>query len=191
MVKSILSGMFLFALGCYNKVTNKTPVGTETERQAASERILNTPLQTIDGKTVMLKDMPAKAYLIVNTASKCGFTNQYEGLEKLFKDHSANGLLVLGFPSNDFGSQEPGTAEEIKSFCKINFGVTFPLFEKAPVKGDDKQELYKHLLAASEMNTEVLWNFEKFLLNSKGEVVARFNSKVKPEALEDDIKNLL
>ncbi len=192
MIKSTLSAVFLFAMGCYNKVTQKTPeVGTVTERQAASAELLKMELTTLDGKKTSLKDMPAKAYLVVNTASKCGFTYQYEGLEKLNKEFGPKGLQVLGFPSNDFGSQEPGTAEEIKTFCKINFGVTFPLFAKAPVKGEDKQEFYKYLLQASEKNSEILWNFEKFLLSSKGEVLKRYNSKVNPEDIAPDLQEVL
>lgn len=192
MIKSILSSVFLFAMGCYNKVVNKPPaVGTTAQRQAASEKLMNLDLKTIDGTTTNLKKIPAKLYLIVNTASKCGFTNQYEGLEKLNKDFSEKGLAVLGFPSNDFGGQEPGTEEEIKSFCKLNFGVTFPLFAKGPVKGEEKQEFFKYLLEASEKNSEILWNFEKFLLNSEGQVLKRYTSKVKPEDIAPDIKAML
>lgn len=191
-MKSILSGVMLFVLGCYNKVVHKTPnVGTSAERQEASEKLLSFPLSTLSGKPTSLKELSGKAYLIVNTASKCGFTYQYEGLEALYKKFKDQGLVVVGFPSNDFGSQEPGTAEEIQDFCKINFGVTFPLMEKGPVKGEDKQEFYKLLLQASEKNSEVLWNFEKFLLNSKGEVIKRYNSKVNPEDIAPDLKNIL
>lgn len=191
-MKSALSAIFLFVLGCYNKVTgpNVKP-GTEEQRKQVAQEVLTTPIKTIDGQPTQLKDYPAKAYLIVNTASKCGFTNQYEGLESLHKDLKDQGLVVMGFPSNDFGSQEPGTAEEIKSFCKLNFGVSFPLFEKGPVKGPEKQELFKKLLAASEKNSEILWNFEKFLLNAKGEVVQRYTSKVEPQSIKSDILKLL
>jgi len=135
--------------------------------------------------------------LIVNTASKCGFTGQYEGLQALYDQYKEQGLVVLGFPSNDFLRQEPGTNEEIKSFCKINYGVTFPLFAKIAVKGKEQHPLY-HYLTSAETNPEhsgkITWNFNKFLIDRDGLVMARFGSRTQPQdaklikQLEDALK---
>jgi glutathione peroxidase len=143
-------------------------------------------VKAIDGKDVALMEYKGKVALVVNTASKCGYTGQYEGLEKLYKTYQTKGLVVLGFPSNDFLSQEPGTNEEIAKFCKFNFGVTFPLFEKNPVKGKEKQPVYQFLTSAykGKPSGEVGWNFEKFLVDKSGNVVARFKSSVKPNDSE-------
>jgi glutathione peroxidase len=138
------------------------------------------------GKPVNLSDYKGKVLLIVNTASKCGYTSQYEQLEAIHKKYAPKGFLVLGFPSNDFGAQEPGSNEEIAKFCKLNYGVSFPLFEKNPVKGATKQELFKILTEESgkSMTGEVNWNFEKFLVGKDGKLVGRFPSKVKPDSAE-------
>ena len=123
--------------------------------------------------------------LVVNTASKCGFTPQYEGLEALHADLSGRGFAVLGFPSNDFMGQEPGTEEEIREFCTNTYGVQFPMFEKVSVKGKDACDLYKQLTAlAPPLGGEPEWNFTKFLVDRSGNVVARFNPRVKPDADE-------
>lgn len=135
------------------------------------------------GELTPLKEYRGKVSLVVNTASKCGYTPQYDGLQALYKKHEGEGFVVLGFPSNDFLSQEPGTNEEIRSFCKINYGVTFPLFEKNHVTGESKQPVYKYLTENGPKGTtgDIGWNFEKFVINRKGEIVARFKSKVKPD----------
>jgi glutathione peroxidase len=123
-----------------------------------------------------------KVVLIVNTASKCGFTRQYDALEALYKRYEAQGLMVLGFPSNDFAAQEPGSDSEIESFCRINHGVTFPLFLKASVRGGEKQPVFKALTTQgpASLRGEVRWNFEKFLLDRDGRLVGRWRSWVSP-----------
>jgi glutathione peroxidase len=123
-----------------------------------------------------------KVALVVNTASKCGFTPQYKDLESLYEKYQDQGFVVLGFPSNDFGAQEPGSDAEIKKFCELNYKVKFPLMPKAPVKGEAKQPAYKYLTEKTreDLRGEVEWNFEKFLVGKDGQVVARFKSKVSP-----------
>jgi glutathione peroxidase len=138
-------------------------------------------LKTIKGADVSLGDYAGKVLLVVNVASKCGLTPQYEGLEKLYSDYKDQGLVVLGFPANEFAGQEPGTNDEIATFCATNFGVDFPMFEKIVVKGPDKHLLYAELIAQSDTpEEEVAWNFEKFLLSRDGRVVRRFSPRTEP-----------
>jgi glutathione peroxidase len=151
-------------------------------------------VKDIHGKTVTLDRYKGKVLLIVNTASKCGFTPQYKGLEALWQKYRARGLEVLGFPCNQFGAQEPGTEDEIASFCEVNYGVTFPLFAKVDVNGDGAAPLFKHLKAAKPglLGTEAIkWNFTKFLVDREGAVVARFAPNDEPAALAGDIEKLL
>ncbi len=139
------------------------------------------PLKTIKGDDASLADYAGKVLLVVNVASKCGLTPQYEGLEKLYSDYKDQGLVVLGFPANEFAGQEPGSNEEIVTFCTTNFGVDFPMFEKIVVKGEDKHPLYAELIAQSDTpDAEVQWNFEKFLVSRDGHVVRRFSPKTEP-----------
>jgi glutathione peroxidase len=133
------------------------------------------------GEQKTLEEYKGKALLIVNVASKCGFTSQYEGLEALNKAYRDKGLRILGFPSNDFGGQEPGTMEEIEEFCKLNYGVTFDLFEKLHAKGEEIHPLYAWLTSQTEPQGDVLWNFEKFLISKEGQPMGRYNSKVTPD----------
>jgi glutathione peroxidase len=133
---------------------------------------------TLDGKDRDLATYKGKVLLIVNTASECGFTPQYEGLEALAKRYADRGLVVLGFPSNDFGAQEPGTAEEIATFCKVRFGVTFPLFAKSVVKGDAAGPVFKFLAAAKGPPK---WNFHKYLVGKDGKPIAAYPSDVAPD----------
>ena len=153
----------------------------------AEDKAVTTPLdlkmKDIDGKELDLAKLKGKVVLVVNVASKCGYTPQYKGLEELYTKYSKDGLVVLGVPSNDFGKQEPGTEEEIKQFCATNYKVTFPMTAKVVVKGDEKTELYKRLTAATDKK-EVGWNFEKFLIGRDGKVVGRYASKVAPESDE-------
>lgn len=144
--------------------------------------MVNHTVQTLAGDTVSLSQYRGKALLIVNTASQCGYTPQYDGLEKLYVRYKDKGLVVLGFPSNDFGGQEPGPAEEIATFCKRNFGVTFPLFAKVHAKGDEISPLYQTLTQAtpSGIAGPVKWNFTKFLVDPAGDVVARFEPNTEP-----------
>jgi glutathione peroxidase len=137
-------------------------------------------LRTIDGAEQSLAEFRDNVLLIVNTASACGFTPQYEGLEKLHEAYVPRGLRVLGFPSNDFGGQEPGTEQEIKTFCSTQYNVTFPLFSKITVKGPSKHPLYAFLTQAAPAG-EVKWNFAKFLVGKDGNVIARYDSKVTPQ----------
>jgi glutathione peroxidase len=156
--------------------------------------IFSIPVQTIDKKSTTLGDYKGKAMLIVNVASKCGFTGQYEGLEQLQQSLGPKGFVVLGFPCNQFGSQEPGTEAEIKEFCNLNYDVSFPLFAKIDVNGDKAHPLYQHLKSAQKgiLGTEaVKWNFTKFLVNKKGEVVGRFAPQDKPEDLKAKIEEIL
>jgi len=138
-------------------------------------------LKTIDGADFSLAKYKGKKVLVVNTASKCGFTPQYADLQKL-ADQYKDKLVVVGFPANNFGQQEPGTATEIKTFCEKNYGVTFPLSQKVSVKGDDIYPLFKYLTEASnpDFTGEIKWNFEKFLIDENGNLIHRFRSQVKP-----------
>lgn len=138
-----------------------------------------------NGKAVKLSEYKGKVLLVVNTASECGYTPQYEQLEELQKKYGSKGFTVLGFPANDFGAQEPGSNEEIAKFCKLKFGTTFPLFDKQPVSGAGKQDVFAYLTEHATMDPgEVKWNFEKFLVDQNGKVVGRYRSKVKPDAPE-------
>jgi glutathione peroxidase len=139
-------------------------------------------LNSIDGKPGPLSAYQGKVVLIVNVASRCGFTPQYAGLEALYEKYKDRGFTILGFPANNFGGQEPGTNEEIKTFCSSKYNVTFPMYAKISVKGDDKAPLYQFLTAAT--GSEIQWNFTKFLVDKNGKVVARFEPKVTPESPE-------
>ena len=141
-------------------------------------------MQTIDGKPQPLAAFRGQVLLIVNTASRCGFTPQYKELEALHERYQDRGFSVLGFPSNDFMGQEPGTNEEIKQFCELRFGVTFPMFAKIRVKGKEQDPLYRHLTTAAGLEGPISWNFNKFLVDRSGRVVARYDSKVTPESPE-------
>lgn len=143
------------------------------------------PLKDIDGKATSLKAYQGKVLLVVNVASKCGYTPQYEALETIQKQYQAKGFTVLGFPCNDFGSQEPGTPEEIKQFCSSTYNVTFPLFEKLHVKGAEQHPLYAALTGKeSPFPGDIKWNFGKFIIGRDGKILARFDSKVKPDSQE-------
>ncbi|WWD04081.1 hypothetical protein V865_002146 [Kwoniella europaea PYCC6329] len=142
--------------------------------------------------------LKGKVVLIVNTASKCGFTYQYTGLEELYKSYHDKGLEVLGFPSNEFGSQEPGTDDDISSFCTLNHGVTFPLMKKSEVNGKNMNEVFAWLksqkgegVGGIAGTTSIKWNFTKFLVDKEGKVVGRYGSSTKPEKLKEEIEKLL
>ena len=150
--------------------------------------------ETLDGQTAPLADYRGKVVLIVNTASKCGFTGQYAGLEKLYKRFRDRGLVVLGFPCNQFGSQEPGNAEEIASFCSLTYDVTFPLFGKIDVNGTAAHPLYQFLKSEKKGlfgSGAIKWNFTKFLVSREGDVLARYGSAEAPESLEPAIVKVL
>jgi len=150
--------------------------------------------KSLQGKDVSLSDFRGKPMLIVNTASKCGFTPQYEGLEKLYEQHKDKGFVVLGFPCNQFGAQEPGSEAEIGAFCQANYGVTFPMFSKIDVNGTNAHPLYTYLKGekAGILGTKnIKWNFTKFLVNRDGQVVNRFAPTTKPEDIQNAIAAVL
>lgn len=148
---------------------------------------------TIGGKEAPLADFRGKAVLVVNTASKCGFTPQYKGLEELYERFGDRGLVVLGFPCDQFGHQEPGSESEIEEFCQLNYGVTFPMFAKVDVNGERAHPLFQWLRSAKSglFGNKIKWNFTKFLLDGEGTPVKRYGSTTKPEKLTDDIEQLL
>ncbi len=144
-------------------------------------------LNSIDGQAAPLSQYKGKVVMIVNVASKCGYTPQYAGLEALYEKYKSQGFVILGFPANNFGAQEPGTNEEIKTFCSRNYNVTFPMYAKISVKGADKHPLYQFLTdkqANPATGGEIQWNFTKFLVGKDGKVAARFESAVTPESPE-------
>lgn len=151
-----------------------------------------TEFTSINGKPLDLTALGAKAVLVVNTASKCGFTPQYKGLQALYEDKKDDGLVIVGIPSNDFMGQEPGTEEEIREFCTLTYGVKFPMFEKVTVKGDDAAPFYR-MLAADPNGAVPGWNFHKFLIGRDGHLVANYGSRVKPDdaAMIERIEALL
>lgn len=150
-------------------------------------------VKSISGEDVLMSEYKGKVVLIVNTASKCGFTKQYEGLEELYEKYKDQGFVILGFPCNQFGAQEPGGNEEIKNFCTSTFSVTFPMMSKIDVNGDDADPLYKFLKKEKGgiLGDEIKWNFTKFLIDREGNVVDRFASQKTPKALEKEVEKLL
>lgn len=149
--------------------------------------------QTIDHKEKSLEDYKGKVVLIVNTATKCGLKNQFNSLETLYQKYKDEGFVVLGFPSNQFLNQEPGTDEEVSQACQLNFGVTFPLFSKVNVNGKNAHPLFRYLTKeqSSLLGGTIKWNFTKFLIDREGHLVSRFAPKTKPETFEKDIVKLL
>src|SRR5262249_5122670 len=152
---------------------------------AGASSIYDFTMKDIDGKTVNLAEFRGKVVLVVNVASRSGFTPQYEGLQKLYLKYQQQGFVILGFPANNFGFQEPGTNAEIKSFCSAKYNVTFPIFSKISVKGDDIDPLYKYLTDKAsdpQYGGDIKWNFNKFLIDRKGYIIARFEPPVKPDS---------
>lgn len=155
-----------------------------TDVSAKTKSVLDFKMKDIDGKDVKLKKYKGNVLLIVNTASQCGYTPQYEGLQATYTKYNEKGFYVLGFPANNFKGQEPGTDAEIKEFCSLKYKVTFPMFSKISVKGEDQHPLYGFLTSKEtdpNFGGDITWNFNKFLVDRKGNVVARFTSKDKPE----------
>jgi len=181
MLKKILFTLFILTTQSY-------------AQEVSMKNVYDYEVTTIEGETTSLHPYEGKVMLIVNVASKCGFTPQYEGLEKLYKKYKEQGLMILGFPCNQFGSQEPGSEKEIQNFCRLNYGVTFPVFSKIKVNGNETHPLYAHLKSeqAGILGTEAIkWNFTKFLVDKKGNVVDRFSPSTKPKELEKTISELL
>jgi glutathione peroxidase-family protein len=145
----------------------------------------NMTLTGVDGAKIEAKQFEGKALLFVNVASKCGYTPQYDGLQALYETYKDQGLEIVGVPCNQFGGQEPGSAEEIQTFCKVNYGVKFTLLEKQDVNGENRSQLYQTLITSDKGNGKnIRWNFEKFLVDKNGNVVGRFDSAVKPDSVE-------
>ena len=180
----------LFACMTLAMLSFVVPPATNNLKMKA-ETIYQFKVPALDGSTIDFSTFKGKYILVVNTASKCGYTPQYADLEKLYKEHG-NKLVIVGFPANNFGGQEPGSNSEIKEFCTKNYGVTFPMAEKVSVKGDDIAPIYKWLTSKKEngvLDADIKWNFTKFLLDENGVLVAKFDSKVKP--ISDDILKYL
>src|SRR3954467_4469543 len=182
---------FLLPVALLIAFTSATVKDKQMETTAYPKTIYEFKVPSIEGGTIDFSKYKGKKILVVNTASKCGYTKQYAGLEKLYKEHKDK-LVVVGFPANNFGGQEPGTNEEIQEFCKVRFGVTFPLASKVDVVGDSTHPLFKWLTSKEEngvLDATIGWNFTKFLLDENGKLVASFPSKVTPES-EEIIKYL-
>ena len=176
-------------LSCVAPTNNTQMINNES---ATNSTIITTgsihdfKVEALDGSTIDFSKYKGKKILVVNTASKCGYTKQYDGLEKLYEQYKDK-LVIVGFPANNFGGQEPGTNIEIKEFCKKNFGVTFPMAAKVSVKGDDQAAIFKWLCNKTEngvLDAEIKWNFGKFLLDENGNLIAYFPSKVEPMSEE-------
>ncbi|MEO9209575.1 MAG: glutathione peroxidase [Ginsengibacter sp.] len=166
----------------YDNASRPDDAGTAAE----DSKIYSFKMKSLEGEMIDFSKYKGKKILIVNTASKCGYTPQYEELETLYKTYG-NKLVIVGFPANNFGGQEPGSNEEIKTFCTKNYGVTFPMAAKVSVKGDDIAPIYKWLTSKSEngvLDADIKWNFTKFLLDENGVLLAKFDSKVKPMSEE-------
>lgn len=176
----LISVMFAaVALGCQNP-----PVALTTTPNSKAKTIYDFKMKDIDGKEVPLDKFKGKVLLVVNVASKCGFTPQYTALQSLYTKYHDQGFEILGFPANDFKGQEPGTNEEIKQFCTATYGVTFPMFSKITVLGDETNPLYKWLIASADRHDPIEWNFSKFLVDKEGHVIKRFTPKTTPESPE-------
>lgn len=160
----------------------------------SNESIYDFEVQTITGERTTLEQYRGKVLLIVNTASGCGLTPHYKGLQQLYSTYREQGLVVLGFPCNQFAGQEPGTEAEIKDFCELNYQISFPLFGKIDVKGDNAHPLFKYLVdntPAPYHTGDIEWNFVKFLVDRHGNVIKQFSARTEPEALASDIQQLL
>jgi len=174
--------VILISFTAYNNSFSSKPINKGNSMKG---NIYDFVVKDIDGKNVKLSDYKGKVLLIVNVASKCGYTPQYEGLQKIYNQYKEKGFEILAFPCNDFRGQEPGSNEEIKEFCEANYGVSFKLFDKIKVLGDDRLPLYDMLINSDSIEKgDVKWNFEKFLISKDGKVESRFRSKVKPESEE-------
>ena len=174
MRKIILLGMAVIAVNAYSQ---------KQETGGKMKSIYDFKTKTINGKEFDLSSLKGKKIMIVNTASKCGFTPQYKDLEELYKTYGGDKFVIVGFPANNFGSQEPGTNDDIKSFCQLNYGVTFPMMSKISVKGADMDPIYQWLTRKElngKIDSEVKWNFQKYLIDEQGNLVDVFESKILP-----------
>ena len=174
-------------ISCKTKKESTKSVTTESKITSSMPNIYNFKVKDIDGKEFDFSTLKGKKIMIVNVASECGYTPQYKVLEELYKEYKNKNFVIIGFPCNDFGGQEPGTENEIKSFCEKNYGVTFPLMSKVSIKGDNPDPIYQWLTKKEKNGVadgEVKWNFFKFLINEKGEYVKMFTSKDEPVSEE-------
>jgi len=192
----VIAGLIFLALtaATVDSIAREKAKTPENEsRQMTDKSYLDIPLFTITGDKTSLNDFKGKVLLLVNTASECGYTPQYAGLEELYRNYKDSGLVVIGFPANNFGGQEPGTEKEILNFCQTKFDVTFPMMSKISVKEDDKHPLFVYLTEKSPLTGEIKWNFSKFLIDRDGKLVARYPSQTKPsdEELVSKVKELL
>jgi glutathione peroxidase len=189
---TVVMGMVALVTACYSSPPQKNGDAMNTPL-AQSASYLSIPFQKISGDTTNLAAYKGNVILVVNVASKCGNTPQYAGLEALYRKYKDRGFVILGFPANNFGKQEPGTNAEILTFCKTNYDVTFPMMSKISVLGDDQHPLYTYLTKESPQPGKITWNFGKFLLDRNGAVIARFDPKTKPDdpALVSKIEKLL
>lgn len=162
---------------------------------SSDSTIYDYEMKSLSGNEVSLSEFQENVIMIVNTASECGYTPQYKELQELYEQYEERGFVVLGFPANNFGGQEPGSDEEIAQFCELNYGVTFPMFSKISVKGEDQHPLFQFLTSADnkDFKGEIGWNFEKFLIDRNGNIVRRFKSSVTPmsEEVTNSIENIL
>jgi len=191
--KLLITALVISALTIYNgcsKLTsqNNTSITNNKSNKEGNKElnknIYDLSVKTMDGEVKQLSDYKGKVLLIVNVASKCGYTTQYEGLEKIYEANKDKGFEILAFPCNDFGEQEPGSNDEIRTFCETKYSVTFPLFDKVQVLGENKNPLYERLINNSEPAGDIGWNFEKFLIDKEGDIAGRYKSKVKHESEE-------
>jgi len=190
--KTILFIIFIISIFCLKALAKSKKSQSKFKSSSIHQFIMN----DINNHPFNFLDLKGKVVLLVNVASKCGFTSQYTGLQQLNNQYESQGFVVIGVPSNDFGNQEPGTAEDIKSFCKMNYNVSFPILEKSVVKGEDTIDLFQFLTDKTlhpKTGGRISWNFNKFLINQDGHVVQRYSSFTKPESskIKDDIESLL
>jgi glutathione peroxidase len=182
-MKTLLQILFLLVLSVTTVTAAKSKGLPEDNRKGkppAKVEVMQIPFNTIEGKATSLDAYKGKVILIVNVASKCGHTPQYKGLEQLYEKYKDKGFVIIGFPANNFGNQEPGTDQEIQKFCTLTYNVTFPMMSKVSVLGSDIHPLFGYLTEKSPLPGPIKWNFSKFLLNRQGQLVSRFPSEVEP-----------
>lgn len=167
-----------------DNISDQSSQNNSERKKELNKNIYDLSVKTMEGEDKNLSDYKDKVLMIVNVASNCGYTKQYKGLETVYKNYHDKGFEILGFPCNDFGGQEPGTNDEIKIFCESKYNITFPLFDKVHVLGNDQNPLYRRLIDNSNPPGDIKWNFEKFIINRNGDIVGRFKSKIEPESSE-------
>ncbi len=183
MKKVIIAVCVLFVLSCQNKVQNTAATEAQINKSMATETIYQYKVKDLYGEEFDFSSLKGKKIIVVNTASKCGLTPQYKELEALYKEYNSNGLIIVGFPANNFAGQEPGTNAEIAEFCEQNYGVTFPMMDKISVKGDDMAPIYKFLTEKNKnglQDSEVEWNFQKYLIDEKGNLAKVISPRTLP-----------